>query len=121
MAWQAYRVASWYMLEDLFDTPKTHQQLRESFANLLAENFTDALLAHAAKEGECFPVDDETPPYRNYARVWEMLAGDVPASWRPEYPLYPDIQKLTPASAANASGAVITADEGNGNAHDSRP
>jgi hypothetical protein len=93
LAWQAYRVASWLMVEDVAaDGPvRTHREQRETFASTLAEMFTDALMAHAVDEGDCWPVTVETPPYRNYPRVWEMLSEDVPHSWRPEYRLYVDV------------------------------
>lgn len=118
MAWKAYRVASFQISESLMELDGAHytqQEWRERFAEMLAESFKDALTAHAVAEGGCWPVDADTPPYRNYPRVWEMLSNDTPTSWRPEYPLY---TKVTPASTRNASGAVINADEGNANAHD---
>jgi len=118
MAWQAYRAASWDLREDMFEGRIAHQDLRERFAELLAEMFKDALAAHAVTEGSCWPVEPDTPPYRNYPRIWQMLVEGVPDTWRPEYPVY---QEVTPASATNASGVVTTADEGNGNARDSSP
>lgn len=95
MAWQAYRVAAWYLRDDLFEVEGrfTHEQLREAFAESLAEMFKDALSAHAVTEGGCWPVDADTPHYRNYPKVWGMLAGDVPQSWRPERNVYPEVPK----------------------------
>jgi hypothetical protein len=104
MAWQAYRVAAWLMIEDCSGGPvRTHRERREAFATSLAEMFSDALMAHAVLEGECWPVTAETPPFRNYPRVWEMLSQDVPHSWRPEYPLYLD---------GATEGAPVVVDQG---------
>lgn len=95
MAWQAYRVASFevaraVVTEDGRDV--THQRLREEFAALLAEMFNDAVMAHAVMEGGCWPVADDTPPYRNYPRVWELMSTEVPPEWRPEYPFYRPVE-----------------------------
>lgn len=119
MAWQAYRVASWYMREDVQQGSNlTPEELREAFASSLAEMFSDAVMAHAVSEGGCWPVDGQTPPHRNYPRVWELLKNEVPASWRPEYPLY---KEVAPAERCSAPGAVINVDEGNANdAHSSQ-
>ena len=95
MAWRAYRVASWHMRDDLGRFDRTHQELREAFAESLAEMFRDALSAHAVIEGLCWPITSKTPPYRNYPRVWEMLYEDVPDSWHPQYRLFKD-GKLLP-------------------------
>lgn len=92
MAWQAYMVASWYLREAVFEGRLSHKELRELFASSLGEMFTDALSAHAVLEGDCWPVDADTEPYRDYPTIWAAHSEAVPKSWRPEYPVYPSVK-----------------------------
>lgn len=113
IAWQAYRVASWYLKEDVQEGSRlSHKQLREAFAVSLAEMFKDAIMSHAVLEGGCWPVTPDTPLYDNSPQVWENLSSEVPANWAPQYALY---KEVTPASVRGASGVVINIDEGNVN------
>jgi hypothetical protein len=118
MAWKAYRAAAWYLKPDLEESRFTHLELRSMFAESLAEMFKDALYAHTVSEGQCWPVDASTPPYRNYPRVWEMLCDDMPENWNPQYPVY---QEVTPASARHTPEVVTNADEGNVNGINFKP
>lgn len=115
MAWTAHKVASWYLREDALAKTMPHVRLREEFAVQLGEMFTSALLAHAVQEGDCWPVEGETPFYRDYVQVWKDLSHDVPYDWYPQYPLQ---ERMPPASARNTPGGANNADEGNVNDHD---
>ena len=112
LALDAYKVASYALLQDAQESDFTVQCLREQFAQDLAETFKNALDAYAVTEGMCWPVDTDTPLHENYPLVWANLCGDVPEDWRPQYPVY---KQVTPASVRTAPGAVINADEGNVN------
>jgi hypothetical protein len=104
LAKEAYHIAS-YDLHDVTDWP---QDPAAHFAEGLASAFEVLTAAVAQKAGiRCAPARAE-----GFAQ--HMRAGLAP-DWRPQYPMY---QKLTPASATNASGAVINADEGNVNDRD---
>lgn len=126
MAWQAYRVASWVLRDDMASGAHlTHQALREAFCTTLAEMFEAALSAHAVQEGGCWPLDKDTPDHRDYVQVWADLSGDVPRSWRPEYPVYADMlpasQEVEPATVADRPGSLTKTDSGGSDAAHSRP
>jgi hypothetical protein len=106
LAKEAYQMAS-YELRDVNDWPADPAA---HFAEALASAFEVLTAAAAQKAGvRCAPAHAE-----GYA---QRMRADLAPSWRPQYPMY---QKLTPASATNASGAAINADEGNVNDCDSR-
>jgi hypothetical protein len=94
MVWKAYRVASWHMREGVFEGRLSHKELREMFASSLAEMFSDALSAHAVQEGDCWPVDVHTEPFRDYPTIWAAHCEEVPDSWRPEYPFYSPVKAV---------------------------
>lgn len=101
LAKEAYLMAS----HDLSDAQEWPSEPDAAFVQELASVFEILLSAMAQKRSiRCAPASAE-----HYA---QMMRSALPATWRPQYPLY---QKLTPASATNASGAVINADEGNVN------
>lgn len=88
IALQAFRVASWHMREDVAEGRLSDQDLREAFADSLAEMFKHAISAHAVSNGGCWPVDDQTPSYADHLQIWRNLSAEVPDTWRPQYPLY---------------------------------
>ena len=110
MAAQAYKIAAWSLSQDASEGRLPHHQLREAFAESLAEIFKAAVDSHAVLEGGCWCVDSDTPGHRNYPAIWRDFCGEVPPNWRTGYPIY---KKVTPAERGNAPGVVINADEGN--------
>lgn len=107
MAKEAYLMAS-HDLRNLDEWPSDPAVV---FAERLADAFQVLTAASAQSAGiACMPANAQ-----HYAKC---MRSDLSPNWRPQYPMY---QKVTPASAANASGVVITADEGNGNGHDFKP
>jgi hypothetical protein len=84
----AYNVASHGLLEDMQGGDLDEQELRQAFACNLAELVSDLVMAAAVTRGGCWPVTPETPPFRNYPQIAANLCADLPASWRPQYPIY---------------------------------
>lgn len=115
IALKAYRVAAWHLKPDLGDPRFTHLELRAMFAQSLSEMFNAAVSAHAVADGFVWPVDADTPDYRNYPRIWDSLCSDIPDSWNPQYPVY---QEVAPASVCTTPEALTNADEGNVNERD---
>lgn len=68
-------------------------ELRQSFAENLADMFRDLALGDAVTRGGCWPVDANTPPFRNYPQIAAALCEDVPTDWRPQYPVYQNLPK----------------------------
>lgn len=113
LAVDAYKVAS----HQVHGLGWPHDKAREYFADELMVRFSMFLAVKAVEAGMPLTVvpgvgPNEQSVIRDAARLRKKVAN-----WRPQYPVY---QQVTPASAANASGVVINADEGNVNEHDSK-
>lgn len=105
LAKEAYLIAS----HELCDQEEWPSEPAGSFAEELAQAFALLVAAAAQKRAiRCAPANAE-----HYA---QRMRESLPAAWRPQYPLY---QKVTPASATNASGVVTNVDEGNADDCDS--
>lgn len=116
LAKQAYRVATWHAWQEMQEPgsePLNHFQLRQFFAEQLADFFADAVAAAAADKGQAYLVLGPDEAARR-AQVWRGFLADVPDHWRHQYTLFPAVaQKVTPASTTNAPGVVTNIDEGN--------
>lgn len=88
MALKAYCVASHGLVEDLQAGRLTDQDLRQVFAMNLADLMRDLVLAQAVTRGGCWPVDAGTPRHQNYPQIASDMCADLPATWRPQYPVY---------------------------------
>lgn len=112
---RAHQVAAWQNRLELLDGEGfTDQELREFFIETLIDQFTTYVTAAAHQVGGCWPTGQAAIEAMDRVR---RLEAEIPRDWRPQYPAY---KKVAPASAANASGAVISAVEGNANDHDSK-
>ena len=118
IALKAYYVATHGLLEDVQFGQLSEQELRQSFAESLTDVFRDLVIADAVTRGGCWPVDANTPPFRNYPQIAANMCADLPKDWKPQYPVY---QEVTPASATNTPGVVINANEVNINEQDFMP
>lgn len=107
LAVEAYR-ATTFALSDPDDQTINP---RGYFAEQLIQAL-ETLVADAAQiEGiSCAPA--------NAMHYAACLRADLPAQWRPQYPVY---QKKAPASVCTTPEAMTNADEGNANAHDFKP
>ncbi|PKO59945.1 MAG: hypothetical protein CVU24_14210 [Betaproteobacteria bacterium HGW-Betaproteobacteria-18] len=88
MALKAYYVASHGLIEDVQDNPFDVQELRQVFAMNLADLMRDLVLAQAVTRGGCWPVSAATPRHQNYPQIAADMCADMPADWRPQYPVY---------------------------------
>jgi hypothetical protein len=88
LALKAYHVATHGLVEDIQAGHLNDTELRQVFAANLADLMRDLVMAQAVSKGGCWPVGPETPPYQNYPQIAVDLCADLPASWRPQYPLY---------------------------------
>lgn len=96
IALKAYYVASHGLVEDLQDGRLTDQDLRQVFAMDLADLVRDLVLAQAVTRGGCWPVDAGTPRHQDYPQIAADLCADLPATWRPQYPVYKSGQEVQP-------------------------
>lgn len=88
LALKAYHVATHGLVKDVQAGHFSDTELRQVFAANLADLMRDLVMAKAVSKGGCWPVGPETPPYQNYPQIAVDMCADLPASWRPQYPLY---------------------------------
>lgn len=104
LAVEAYRSATFALSDPEDQTSSPH----EYFVGELARAFEVLVAGKAQGLGlTCAPANA-----KHYA---QCLREDVPANWRPQYPVY---KQLTPASVCGTPGVLTNADEGNVNGID---
>lgn len=114
IAQTAYKVASYRLNKDPMPTP---EQSKSYFVDELHNQLCYYLAEAVVKNGQ-MPATVVPGMGANERAILQTVAKNrkLVEDWRPQYPAY---QKVSPASAANAPGDVISADEGSANDHDS--